>query len=53
VGTTVTHEHYQGLLQPFSSFIQQSLTLNKVQYLAEKNVFKITWLYKLMTQVPK
>jgi len=53
-GTQVTHELcYWCLLLPFSSFIQQSHTLNKVQYLAERNVFKITWFYKMMTQVPK
>ena len=54
VGTTVTHELcYWCLLQPFSSFNQQSHTLNKVQYLADRNVFKITWFYKMMTQVAK
>jgi len=31
-----------------TSFINQSHTLNKVQYLAGREVFKVTWFHKMM-----
>jgi len=43
----------QSLVQTFSSFIPQSSKFNKVQYLVDRDVFKVTWCYKLMTQVPE
>ena len=48
--------HFDGdksFVQTFSSFIQQSHTLNKLQYLADRDVFKGTWFYKMMNQVPQ
>ena len=46
----------ESFVWPLSSFIQQSLTLNKVHYLAERDVFKVTWFHKgiwiLMWPVP-
>jgi len=33
----------QSFVWSLSAFVQQSLTLNKVQYLAERDVFKVTW----------
>lgn len=38
--------HDQYFVWPLSSFVQQSLTLNKVQYLAERVVLKVSWLCK-------
>jgi hypothetical protein len=43
----------QSLVQPISSFIQQSSKLNRVHYLANRIVFKVTWCHKMMTQVPE
>jgi hypothetical protein len=55
VGTAVTHDP-----RPFQIFcatlclsIQQPHTLNKVQYLAEGDVNKVTWFHEMMAQVPK
>ena len=48
--------HFDGeksFVQTFSSFIQQSHTLNKLQYLANRSVFRVTWVLKMMTQVPE
>jgi hypothetical protein len=54
-GTTMTmhFDRYRSFVQPFSSFIQQSLTLKKVQYLTDRDVFKVTWFRKVTTQVPE
>ena len=52
VGTMVTHALcYQFSVHPFSSSIQQSHTSNKVQYLADTDVFNVTWFHKMMSQV--
>jgi hypothetical protein len=40
-------------MQSFISFIQQSRTLNEVQYLADRDIFKVTWFHKMMSQVPE
>jgi hypothetical protein len=53
-GTTVTCAlRYQSFVQPFTSFIQQSRTLNKVQYLTDRDVLKVTWFHKMTTQMPE
>ena len=44
---------YQFFVHPFSSFFQQSHTLNKMQYLADTDVFIVTCFHKMMSQVPK
>jgi len=44
----------QSFVHPMRSFIQQSCTLSKVQYLyfADRDVFKITRFHDMTTQVP-
>jgi hypothetical protein len=46
-------EQDPSFVQPVSSSMQQSRTLNKVQYLDDRDVFKITWFHKMMTQESK
>ena len=43
----------QYFVQPFSSCIQQSCILYKVQHPAEEYILKVTWFHKMLTQVPK
>ena len=45
-------DHDQFFVQPLNSFIQQSRTLSKEQYLAARYVFKVTWFHKMTTQGP-
>jgi hypothetical protein len=45
-------DHDPSFVQPFRSFTQQSCTLNKVQRLTDRDVFEVTWFWKMMTQVP-
>jgi len=45
-------DDYKSFVQPFSSFIQQPCTPNKMWYLADRNVFRVTWFYKMVTHVP-
>jgi hypothetical protein len=51
--TTVTCalRYLSTVVQPFISFIQQCHALNKVRYLADRDVFKVTWFHKMTTQV--
>jgi len=53
VGMEYPMHCYQFFLHPFSSFFQQSHTLNKVQNLADRDVFNVTWFHKMMSQVPE
>lgn len=42
-------DDYKSFVQPFSLFIQQPCTLNKMWYHADRNVFRVTWFYKMLT----
>jgi len=42
----------RSFVQSLGSFIQQSHSLSKVQYLADRDVLKFTLLHKMTTQVP-
>jgi hypothetical protein len=49
----VHFDHYRFFVQSSSWLIQQSCTLNEMQYLADRDAYKVTWFHKMMTQVPE
>jgi hypothetical protein len=44
---------YQSFVQSLCSHFQQPSILNKVQYFAASDVFKVIWFHKMLTWVPK
>jgi len=49
----IQFNHNRSFLQLLSLFIEQSYALNRVQYLSDGDVYKVTWFHELMSQVPE
>jgi hypothetical protein len=52
-GRTLSDPCISNVIDLLCSSLAHSFTLNKMQHLADKDVIKVTWFHKMITQAPE